>query len=233
MSTAVEVVPIHVAMARVMADVRALAKGDKNTHFNFMFRGIDSVLNAIGPALRSHGVVVLPKVLDCQYRDVRTAKDKPAREVTVRVEYTFVGPAGDSLSVITAGESMDEADKGTAKAMSVAMRIALLQAFALPTDEPDPDASDVQRGSEYEPDLDGLRAAILDETNVDQLRGMRTLMVPARLAAMKVMAADDQTETTLLRLLTTRGTALAEQAKAAAQAKEVAGPDDASNQPAA
>ncbi|HEY8590218.1 MAG TPA: ERF family protein, partial [Naasia sp.] len=84
--------------------------------------------------------------LDVQYRDVRTSRDKPAREVTVRVRFTFIGPLGDRLSVVTPGESMDDSDKGTAKAMSVAMRTALLQTFALPTDDPDPDASDVQRG---------------------------------------------------------------------------------------
>lgn len=221
-AAAVEVVPIHAALARVMADVRALAKADKNTHFNFFFRGIDAVLNAIGPALRTHGVVVLPEVLSTQYRDVRTSKDKPAREVTVTVKYTFVGPAGDTLSVTVPGESMDEADKGTAKAMSVAMRIALLQTFALPTDEPDPDASDVSRGTEYQPDIDGIRDAILDDkTSLDQLRGMRALLVPSRLAAAKVMGADDATETTLLRLVTTRGKELADQAKGTAQlAKE-------------
>lgn len=138
--------PIHVALAAIMADVRSLAKADRNTHFGFNFRGIDATLNAIGPAMRTHGVVVLPQVEQIDYRDVQTSKGKPAREVTVRVRYRFIGPQGDTLDVVTVGESMDEADKGTAKAMSVAMRIALLQTFALPTDDADPDASDVQRG---------------------------------------------------------------------------------------
>jgi hypothetical protein len=40
---------------------------------------------------------------------------------------------------------MDSGDKATAKAMSVAMRTALLQALCLPTDEPDPDATSYER----------------------------------------------------------------------------------------
>jgi len=214
---------VYQALAAVMSEVRALEKRDRNTHFNFNFRGIDATLNALGPAFRSHGIIPIPRLLEINYRDVSTSKGKPAREVTLQVEYTFVGPRGDqSIPVVVPGESMDEADKGTAKAMSVAMRIALLQTFALPTDEPDPDASDVSRGTEYQPDIDGIRDAILDDkTSLDQLRGMRALLVPSRLAAAKVMGADDATETTLLRLVTTRGKELADQAKGTAQlAKE-------------
>ena len=97
------------------------------------------------PVLRKYGVVPLPQLLDVGYRDVRTSRDKPAREVTVRVRYRFVGPAGDHLDVEVPGEAMDHGDKGTAKAMSVAMRIALLQALCLPTDEPDADTGSYER----------------------------------------------------------------------------------------
>lgn len=143
-------VPIHVALAAVMADVRALGKNDRNSHFGYVFRGIDATINALGPAMRTHGVVILPQVEQIEYRDVLTSKKKDARECTVRVRYSFIGPRGDRLDVVTCGEAIDEADKGTAKATSVALRIALLQTFALPTDDPDPDASDVQRGDRSE-----------------------------------------------------------------------------------
>src|SRR5690606_34079164 len=43
------------------------------------------------------------------------------------------------------GEAMDSGDKATSKAMSVAFRTALIQALALPTDEPDPAESTYQR----------------------------------------------------------------------------------------
>lgn len=141
-------VPIHVALARVMADVRGVSKNQLHnspTGGRWKFRGIDDVLNAAGPALRDHGVIVLPEVLDVTYRDVTTKGGKDAREVTVRVRYTFVGPDGSTLAVVVPGESLDSGDKGTAKAMSVAFRIALIQALALPTDEPDPDTQAYQR----------------------------------------------------------------------------------------
>lgn len=138
---------VHEAWAAVMGDVRELAKGDRNSHFNFNFRGIDAVMNAVGPALRRHGVSVVPSSVQASHRDVQTAKGKPSRESTVVVSYTVFGPAGDSFVGMAPGESMDDGDKGTAKAMSVAMRTFLLQALCLPTQDTDPDAESYQRGS--------------------------------------------------------------------------------------
>ena len=136
---------IYAALSSVMTDVLAVRKTGRNTDQNYSFRGVDAVVNAVGPVLRKHHVLLLPELLDVSYRDVRTSRDKPAREVTVRVRYTFIGPAGDKIEVTVPGESMDNGDKGTAKAMSVAYRIALLQALCIPTDEPDPDEGTYER----------------------------------------------------------------------------------------
>lgn len=136
---------IRELMTRVMADVRSVSKSSRNTEQNYNFRGIDDVLNAVGPAMRDHGIIAMPELLDVSYRDVTTSRGKPSRECTVRVKYTFYGPAGDELSCVVPGESMDFGDKGTAKAMSVAFRIALLQSFALPTTDTDPDAQSYER----------------------------------------------------------------------------------------
>ena len=127
------------ALSAVMVDVQAVAKKDRNTHQNFDFRGIDAVVNAVGPALRKHGVVVVPEVQDVAYEKVTTTNNKPATACRLVVSYTF--HKDDSyLSCTVAAEAWDHGDKAAPKAMSVAFRTALLQALALPTDEPDPDA---------------------------------------------------------------------------------------------
>jgi hypothetical protein len=64
----------------------------------------------------------------------------------VLVEYTFTDIKGDSCSSIVAAEANDYGDKATPKAMSVAFRTCLLQAFALPTTETDPDADTYDHG---------------------------------------------------------------------------------------
>jgi hypothetical protein len=145
-----EQVPVWVAWSRVMGEVRGVSKGDwygkANTSGSYQFRGVDSALNAFGPACRLHGVLVLPVHVETAYRDVKTSGGKPSRECTATVTYRIIGPTGDSIEVQSAGESMDSADKGTAKALSTALRSLLFLGGLVPTNDADPDATNVERG---------------------------------------------------------------------------------------
>jgi hypothetical protein len=113
------------ALAAVMSDVQAVRKTDRNEAQRFVFRGIDAVVNAVGPALRKHGVTVSPRVDLYEYGTVTTSGGKAMGHVRVLVTYTFHGPAGDSLPAQAPGEAFDAGDKATPKAMSVAFRTAL------------------------------------------------------------------------------------------------------------
>lgn len=135
------------ALLAVMGDVQAVRKGDRNQQQGYSFRGIDAVVNAVGPAFRKHGVLAVPHKSEARYRDVQTSTGKPSRECTVTVTYRFYGPAGDFIEAEVPGESMDFGDKGAPKAMSVAFRIALLQTLAIPTDEPEPDSQTYERSA--------------------------------------------------------------------------------------
>lgn len=145
-----EQVPVWVAWSRVMEAVRGITKGDwygrPGERGSYQFRGVDSALNAFGPACRLHGVLVLPIHVETAYRDVKTSGGKPSRECTVTVTYRIIGPTGDSIEVQSAGESMDSADKGTAKALSTSLRSLLFLGGLVPTNDADPDASNVERG---------------------------------------------------------------------------------------
>jgi hypothetical protein len=133
---------IWTLLARAMNEVLAVGKHGFNEQQKYNFRGIDDVINALGPALRKHGVIPVPRLQKATYRDtLTTGKASPTREVTVEVCYCFTAPDGSVAEVIVPGESLDQSDKGSAKAMSVAYRIALIQLFCLPTHEPDPDSS--------------------------------------------------------------------------------------------
>lgn len=132
---------VTAALVAVMDDVGAVGKGDRNRQQGFNFRGIDAVVNAVSPAFRRHGVTVRPNVQSVEYATMTTKAGGTLNSCRVIVTYTFTGPAGDSVEATVAAEAFDSGDKATPKAMSVAMRTALLQTLALPTDEPDPDAS--------------------------------------------------------------------------------------------
>ncbi|MBS6031410.1 MAG: ERF family protein [Kocuria rhizophila] len=130
---------VYQALAAVMAEVREVRKGERNKQQGFNFRGIDAVVNAVGPALRKHGVVIAPTKTEHHIASKNTAKGTLMNFVTVTVDYTVFGPEGDQFTGQVSAESFDAGDKGTAKAMSVAYRTFLLQALCLPTDDPDPD----------------------------------------------------------------------------------------------
>lgn len=136
------------ALSKVMSEVQAVGKGSTNTQQGYRFRGIDAVVNEVGPALRKHGVIMLPTVEDVHYNVVEVGKQRTLmRECTVRVRYAFHGPAGDVIECVSIGEAMDSGDKATPKAMSVAYRVALLQALCIPTDEPDADSQSYERSA--------------------------------------------------------------------------------------
>lgn len=125
----------HEALNAVMRQVTEVRKSQRNNHFGFEFRGIEQIMEATAPAFREHGIVgPLPKLLTWKRFE---AKEINAKDpiVIVEVEYTFIGPAGDSVTCVVPGEAKD-----TIKAMSIAERIALIQVLHIPTHQRDADA---------------------------------------------------------------------------------------------
>lgn len=144
-----ERVPVHTAWSRVMGSVQSVGKRDAFGNPNgggYLFRGVDSALNAFGPACRLHGVLVLPVKTEAAYRDVKTSTGKNSRECTVTVTYRIVGPEGDFIEVQSVGESMDSADKGTAKALSTSLRSLLFLGGLVPTRDAEIDGGGMERG---------------------------------------------------------------------------------------
>jgi hypothetical protein len=169
---------IYEALSAVMVDVQAVAKNDRNDHQRFNFRGIDAVVNAVGPALRKHKVIVVPDVREHRFGTVEVGQKRtPMGHCVVHVAYVFYGPDGDSVECSVVAEAMDSGDKAYPKAMSVAFRTALLQALTLPTDEPDPDASSYERAAQQAaPVEDPVKAAARDKELNDLLKQAEDLV---------------------------------------------------------
>lgn len=143
-----EMVPVHLAWLRVRRDVGDIGKDElynaAGTRFNF--RGVDTVVKEFGPVTLKHGVNVTPVRVDAHHRDTVSSKGNPMRECTVVVTWRITGPMGDWMELQSAGESLNSSDKGTAAAQSVALRVLLLSAGLIPTDDPDPDSQHIDRG---------------------------------------------------------------------------------------
>lgn len=166
---------VHDAINAVMRDVTFLEKGDKNSHQGFNFRGIDAVMNRVGPAMRKHNLVATPYLVDKPTFGTKKTKSGEAKTVDIVVDVIFEGPDLSQKVVRVPAESFDSGDKATAKAMSVALRTAYLQTLCLPTDEPDPDSFS------YEIVDDGEKAAFIEKMQqVDDLDELRKMQARAK-----------------------------------------------------
>jgi hypothetical protein len=140
------------AWAAVMAEVQEIRKNDRFSGggTTYQYRGVDAVVNTVGPALRKHRVMILPAHVEAKYRDVSVGRNAtPMRECTVIVTYEIRGITDEVWIVAGAGESLDVGDKGTTKACTVAYRNLLLTALSVPVDNPrlDADAQEYRRSA--------------------------------------------------------------------------------------
>lgn len=132
--------------------MRSLAKDGWNQGQRFNFRGIDAVMNAVGPALRTHSVIVSPVAVSERRETYNTAKGTAMTSTIVNVTYRAFASDGSYFEGQSIGEAADAGDKSSTKAMSVAYRTFLLQALCLPTDDDDPDASSHERAPVENPE---------------------------------------------------------------------------------
>ncbi len=131
---------IFQSIAACMSDIGAIGKNSKNIQQNFMFRGIDAVMNALSPVLTKNKVFIVPNILE-QTREERTSARGGTLIYSVcKIKYTFYAEDGSFIEATVIGEGMDSGDKATNKAMSIAYKYACFQVFCIPTEEmADPD----------------------------------------------------------------------------------------------
>lgn len=131
---------IYKKMNDIMKDIGTVTKDQKNQQQGFKFRGIDQFVNALYPALCKHGVFMSPSVTQVTHelKDVTRSNGKAGvdKHVHLQVEYTFYSTDGSSVKVgPIAAEGLDSGDKATNKALSAALKYALIQTFSVPTED--------------------------------------------------------------------------------------------------
>jgi hypothetical protein len=149
-----------------------------------------------------------PEVLDFK-TEVRGRQNA----VLMRIAFHFYGPAGDHVTAITLGEGSDFADKAANKAMSAALKYALIHTFMIPVD-----AKSLDDGDRDHPE--GSRSPA--DAYVERLRKPAVWNNPTALLAMHAEAKGDgllnetvfgpSGETTLGELIVARGTVLKQEA---------------------
>jgi hypothetical protein len=132
---------IHDVMIAVMRDVPVIPKDGRNTSQGFRFRGIDAVYNELRSLLAKRGVFTTSRILSEHHEERKTKSGVPMQYRVYQIAYTFHAADGTNIESVVIGEGMDSGDKASNKAMAIAHKYALLQAFMVPTDDMvDPDA---------------------------------------------------------------------------------------------
>ena len=128
---------IHQALQKVNDELGAIKKDQSG--FNYKFRGIYQVMNAISPLFKKHGIVVRREnVVITQDPQVRDVKGKPTimNRCLLIADYVFVSTEdGSELSSSGFGEGEDKGDKAVGCATSNAYKYVIFEMFNIPTED--------------------------------------------------------------------------------------------------
>lgn len=131
---------IYKKMSDVMKEIGYVGKDQKNVQQGFKFRGIDQFVNSLYPALTKHGVFMTPRSVSYtqEIKNVvrSSGKEGVDKHVAIMMEYDFYAEDGSKITVgPVPAEGLDSGDKATNKALSAALKYALIQTFSIPTED--------------------------------------------------------------------------------------------------
>ena len=124
-----------------MADVDYVQK-EKKAGMNYSIVSHDAVTAKVRPILQKHGIVYYP----C---DLHVTQNGNRTEAVMTVRFENIDNRSDYIDVATLGYGVDPQDKGPGKAISYAVKYALLKVLGLETGD-DPDTVQDNRAN-YEP----------------------------------------------------------------------------------
>lgn len=126
---------IYQALNAIMQEIEAIGKNKKNASQGYSFRGIDDMYNALQPLFKNHQVFITSNVLESKREERHTAKGGVLIYTIAKCQFKFFTTDGSFVESVLEGEAMDSGDKSTNKAMSTALKYALMQMFLIPTEE--------------------------------------------------------------------------------------------------
>jgi hypothetical protein len=148
---------LHQRMAKVQAEITYIQK-EKKAGMNYTIVSHDAVTAKVRPAMVAHGILYYPVFLDVKQEGNRT-------QAIMSIRFANVDDPSDFIDVATFGHGIDTQDKGPGKAMSYAVKYALLKALGLETgDDPDFD-QDVSYENPNDPHIAAI-AAFMSEVDL-------------------------------------------------------------------
>jgi hypothetical protein len=131
-------------LAEVRRRICYIQKRGHNERFNYSYVTAADIAGAVGDALADLEVVVIPRLESISHENISPNQGYPDRLTRVVMTYTFMDVnSAEELTVKMPGEGRDPGDKGPYKAMTGALKYALLQSFLIATgDDPEEERAD-------------------------------------------------------------------------------------------
>ena len=196
-------------LAEVRRRIGYIQKRGHNERFNYSYVTAADIAGAIGDLLAELGVIVIPRLEEISYESA-AARGDAVRMARVVMAYSFSDvDSGEEIVAKVAGQGLDSGDKAPYKAMTGALKYALLQSFLLATgDDPEDERADSRTalGSERPITAEQARElqGLIDETGTELERV---------LAYYKVSALSEMTEASYRRALELLNRKLAKQSQ--------------------
>ncbi len=127
-------------LAEIMSVIERIPKRGHNQHFNYDFATESDITSEIRQRMAERSLMLIPDVQSVTWRDAQT-KSGIQSVCCLMVRFTvYDGQSGETLSFVVPGEGQDSGDKCVPKAMTSALKYALLKTFMIPTgDDPERD----------------------------------------------------------------------------------------------
>lgn len=153
---------IYAKLNAVMAEVDYVQK-EKRPGMRYSIVSHDAVTAKVRPILVKHGVVYYPANIHRTMNGNRTEVDMIVRFVSVA--------DGSFIDVHSAGYGIDDQDKGCGKAISYAVKYALLKALGLESgDDPEDDQNTTHISAELAAYVEAMKTKIKAATTTNDLR---------------------------------------------------------------
>jgi hypothetical protein len=197
-------------LAVVRRRISYVQKRGHNERNNYNYVTAADIAGAVGDILAELGVVVVPRLESISHEPARNGRSEVQHLARVVMAYTFTDvDTAEEITVKVAGEGLDAGDKAPYKAMTGALKYALLQSFLLATgDDPEDERADsrVALGSERVVTPEQVRElqGLIEETGTELERV---------LAYYRVAALSEMTEGSYRRALELLNRKLAKQSQ--------------------
>src|SRR5215472_18015184 len=159
-------------LAEVRRRISYIQKRGHNERYNYSYVTAADLACAVGDALAELEVVVIPQLVSISPENIAPNEGYPDRLTRVVMTYTFMDVNSDEqLTVKVPGEGRDPGDKGPYKAMTGALKYALLQSFLIATgDDPEDERADEVRHTGSSGNGTTVSVPLVSQEQVGQLQ---------------------------------------------------------------